>query len=126
MSFRIFRRVSGSSFGFQGPTALSSSPSTRTRSVVSGWVSAAGALVSGRGALPAAGIFRLEKSGVSPGRNGGSGTCSARLGALRRRGGALSAIVVARALTRVRGRRQLGTSRMLDIIHLTYHDRFPI
>ena len=42
-----------------------------------------GAATSGRGALPAAGIFSDEKSGVSPGRNGGSGTCSASFGRLR-------------------------------------------
>ena len=49
-----------------------------------------GAATSGRGALPAAGIFSDEKSGVSPGRNGGSGTCSASFGALRRSDGSLS------------------------------------
>ena len=32
----------------------------------------------------------IEKSGVSPGRNGGSGTCSASFGALRRSDGSLS------------------------------------
>jgi hypothetical protein len=46
------------------------------RAVVSGTVSAAEALMSGFGADPAAGITMSEKSGVSPGRNLGSGTWS--------------------------------------------------
>ncbi len=52
----------------------------------------AGALVSGRGALPAAGTFSDEKSGVSPGRNGGSGTCSASCGRVAAQGGSFSLI----------------------------------
>jgi hypothetical protein len=60
--------------------------------------------VSGLGTLPAAGTLIDEKSGVSPGRNAGSGTCSANAGALRREG-CLSAIAV--PLSRVRGKVQI-------------------
>ena len=70
------RNVSESSFGSHGPTALPLSSRTRTSPLVSGSVSAAETPMSGLGAEPAAGMSRLEKSGVSPGRNRGSGTWS--------------------------------------------------
>ena len=54
-------------------------------------------VVSGRGAAPAAGTFSEEKSGVSPGRNGGSGTCNARLRRVAAKDGSLSLMVGASA-----------------------------
>ena len=51
--------------------------------------------------VPAAGIFSEEKSGVSPGRKGGSGTCSASFGALRLEpAGSLSLMVRSERLIR--------------------------
>ena len=68
-----------------------------------GTVSAAGAPVSGRGTLPAAGTFSDEKSGVSPGRNDGSGTCSASFGAFRRNAGFTITLWDAPQFRQVRG-----------------------
>src|SRR6185437_4776391 len=68
------RSVSGSSFGFQGPSALPASSSTRINAYARFDISRGLASMSGRCTSPAPDSFSLPKSGWSPGRLGGAGT----------------------------------------------------